>query len=468
MAHGVPFERPHGRHGAGRTGCWLALLALAALLGPASALAQGDRGSREFEARTLPEDFKLRDVERVEVDDVFSGRNDERSAEVYVRALTRFGEPVTGLKPVDFEVREDERTISPARLGAVPLKDSGLGVTCVVLIDASRTMTGEPFERAKQAAIDLLKRLGSHDRVAVFRFAGAPELVVGFDESKAKGEVLVRDMQIEQNSLNTTLFDAIDAGIDLVRKTQELPRRTFLAVLSDGNDGGSQHTLEQVIARAQGSPTEPRALVFSIGYSRFGGGGLSVMRSLAEKTGAEFFEATSAAQIGPFYDQILLQMAESYVLTFPTGLDGQDHTLQVIVEGHKGDRRTVYRDLPRPLWPWIAGGATLFLILLLAWLVSRLRAPGHLVFVDGPSSGQVVTLRAGRLRIGSRSDNDLVIDLPTVSRCHAEISVRGRAVEIEDLHSRNGTQVNGAPVRRSPLRPGDRITIADVGLRYER
>jgi VWFA-related protein len=448
-----------------RAGALLCLALLAPLAAAAQPAAPGDR---QFEGKTLPEDYKLRDVEVVHLDDVYTGRGDERRAELYVRALTRFGEPVTGLKAVDFEVREDDRAIDPDDLTAVPLKDSGLGITCVVLVDASRTMSGEPFERAKQAAVDLLQRLGAHDRVAVIRFAGAPEVVVDFDESKEKGKVLLQDMQIEPNSLNTTLFDAVVAGVELVRRTHDLPRRTFLAVLSDGNDGGSQHSLEQAIARAQGGPTEPRALVFTIGYSRFGTAGLATLRSLSEQTGAEFFEASSAAQIGSFYDQILVQMHESYVLGFPTDLDGADHHLQVIVEGHKGSRNAVYRDLPRPLWPWLAGGTALLLSALLAWLVSRARRPGHLVFVDGPQSGHVVQLRAGRLRIGSRGDNDLVIDLPQVSRCHAEVNVRGRAVEIEDLHSRNGTQVNGAPVKRSPLRPGDRITIADVGLRYER
>ena len=130
--------------------------------------------------------------------------------------------------------------------------------------------------------------------------------------------------------------------------------------------------------------------------------------------------------------------------------------------------RALYRDMPRPLWPWLAGGGGLATFLLAAWLLRRMRAPGRLVFVDGPRAGEVVRLRAGRLRIGSRDDNDLVIDLPTVSRNHAELTARGRKIEIEDLHSRNGTHVNGAPVRRSPLHPGDRIGIADVSLRYER
>jgi pSer/pThr/pTyr-binding forkhead associated (FHA) protein len=43
-------------------------------------------------------------------------------------------------------------------------------------------------------------------------------------------------------------------------------------------------------------------------------------------------------------------------------------------------------------------------------------------------------------------------------------------VEIVDLHSANGTHINGNRVDRTALtlRPGDRIRIADVELVYER
>jgi pSer/pThr/pTyr-binding forkhead associated (FHA) protein len=83
-------------------------------------------------------------------------------------------------------------------------------------------------------------------------------------------------------------------------------------------------------------------------------------------------------------------------------------------------------------------------------------------------SGQQFPLHQGRLRIGATEDNDLVIEIPTVSRYHAELTVKGRDIEIEDLRSSNGTLVNGARIQRSPLHPGDRVTIADVQLRYER
>ena len=71
------------------------------------------------------------------------------------------------------------------------------------------------------------------------------------------------------------------------------------------------------------------------------------------------------------------------------------------------------------------------------------------------------------LRIGRFGNNDLVIDHPTVSAYHAEISLRpdGRH-ELTDRESRNGTRINGTPIRSAVLRDGDLITIGAVSLHY--
>lgn len=52
--------------------------------------------------------------------------------------------------------------------------------------------------------------------------------------------------------------------------------------------------------------------------------------------------------------------------------------------------------------------------------------------------------------------------LPIVSRRHAALTVAGNQLLLEDLHSTNGTQVNGWPVRRQQLNDGDRVVLADV------
>src|SRR5215213_2947832 len=71
--------------------------------------------------------------------------------------------------------------------------------------------------------------------------------------------------------------------------------------------------------------------------------------------------------------------------------------------------------------------------------------------------------------IGRDSDNDIVLDEMTVSRCHALLYMRAGHVAIMDLESTNGTFVNGLQVRPdAPVRlaNGDLIQIGQVMARY--
>lgn len=72
---------------------------------------------------------------------------------------------------------------------------------------------------------------------------------------------------------------------------------------------------------------------------------------------------------------------------------------------------------------------------------------------------------ARELLIGREPPAGLVLPDPRVSRRHARITVRNGVVELADLGSRNGTYVNGTPVRgRRPLEPGDEVAIGPYRL----
>jgi DNA-binding NtrC family response regulator len=78
-------------------------------------------------------------------------------------------------------------------------------------------------------------------------------------------------------------------------------------------------------------------------------------------------------------------------------------------------------------------------------------------------------LRGGSVAIGRApgGKDDLQLDDPAASRRHAE--VRGPAdgpFEIVDLDSRNGTEVDGRPVKQAPLGPSAVIRVGDSYLVY--
>lgn len=63
------------------------------------------------------------------------------------------------------------------------------------------------------------------------------------------------------------------------------------------------------------------------------------------------------------------------------------------------------------------------------------------------------------LTIGRSRGNSIVLDDMLVSRKHLRITADDEGLLLEDLHSRNGTFVNGRRVERTRLHEGDRIGV---------
>ncbi|MBW2282425.1 MAG: FHA domain-containing protein [Deltaproteobacteria bacterium] len=435
--------------------------AVALLIAPLAARADGppepSGGALEFKK-----------VERLHLDDIHPGVGGERIVELYVRALTRYGIPVRGLGSGSIEVWQDDERVDPEDVELVPLEATGRGITAVLAIDASGTMRGDPFERAKEAALAFLERLSSEDRVAVVSFAEEVRVVADFDMQRAETRIALRELAIDlERSQHTLLYDGVHRAVDLVRKGTHVPRRAFVILFSDGKDGGSDRSRDQVIKAAAGSGDTPQILVFSIGYARFGGGGLKDLKRLSDSTGGEFLEAASMVYLQDFFDGIATQMMNSYVLRFPAPMDGEEHEVRISLNKLSAKGKVLYPEISGPIWPWLIPLAALLLVAL-GYLGVRMGSrKGRLAIVSGPLAGTVVALKSGKTRIGYLEDNDITLNSTTVSRYHAEITSRGRRTQIQDLGSKNGTRVNGQPVRESPLQPGDRIQMGEVELLYE-
>ena len=64
--------------------------------------------------------------------------------------------------------------------------------------------------------------------------------------------------------------------------------------------------------------------------------------------------------------------------------------------------------------------------------------------------------------IGRAPLNHIVIDNPTVSAQHAIIARSAGSYRLQDLHSTNGTQVNGVPISEVELKDGDKIHFGSI------
>lgn len=95
-------------------------------------------------------------------------------------------------------------------------------------------------------------------------------------------------------------------------------------------------------------------------------------------------------------------------------------------------------------------------------------APRAVLREIGPDGrARRVAIEARVLTLGRATDNDLVIRDARVSRHHARLQVRQGRLVLTDLHSTNGTRVNGVRVGEVALGEGDRIQIGDTTLVVE-
>lgn len=61
--------------------------------------------------------------------------------------------------------------------------------------------------------------------------------------------------------------------------------------------------------------------------------------------------------------------------------------------------------------------------------------------------------------VGRSSEADAHVEDAWASRVHCAIERDRHVLVVRDLHSRNGTFVNGRRVEAAQLRPGDRLTV---------
>ena len=81
----------------------------------------------------------------------------------------------------------------------------------------------------------------------------------------------------------------------------------------------------------------------------------------------------------------------------------------------------------------------------------------------GKGTSKVV---GGHFRIGTASDNDLILPDDTVSRHHCEIIRAPDGLHVRDLESTNGTKIDGTRIREAIVQPGNVLKVGNVEIAF--
>ena len=99
-----------------------------------------------------------------------------------------------------------------------------------------------------------------------------------------------------------------------------------------------------------------------------------------------------------------------------------------------------------------------------------------LTFLSGDALGKELPILQSEVTLGRGEESDVLIIDPSVSRKHIRISCRkllnkgkGQSLRVvlQDLGSKNGTMVNYRKVKRAVLKPGDKIGMGRIILKFE-
>jgi len=91
-----------------------------------------------------------------------------------------------------------------------------------------------------------------------------------------------------------------------------------------------------------------------------------------------------------------------------------------------------------------------------------------LTLLSGPQDGSEFVVSTGIIKVGRSSDNDIVLESPSISRKHVNIIVEPDDFAVEDVGSSNGTWVDGSRVNIAILGSGDTFLVGDTSIKVER
>ena len=239
----------------------------------------------------------------------------------------------------DVVVRENGDPVSGLRVVPAGAAESGeFGV--VLVIDASKSMRGEPIAGAIAAARKFARERNENQALAIVSFNRAPSVVLPFTTGQeAIDSALASPPRLGRG---TRMYDAVDRALSLLQASGTSSGSVI--VLSDGADTGSSATASEVAARARRDGVR----IFSVGLASRAFEA-APLEEMARATNGRYSEAASSADLGRIYESLADRLANEWLLTYRSDARPASQVkVAVTVEGVDGAAVAEYRTPAAP------------------------------------------------------------------------------------------------------------------------
>lgn len=176
-------------------------------------------------------------------------------------------------------------------------------VNIVMLIDTSGSMEGsDKIGRVREAAADFVNQMGDEDRITVIAFSGNPYTLVDSQPVGTDRSGIIDRIRGISASGDTSLYDAVGTGADVIERTASEEMTEVMIVLTDGQDTASRHLSEfSATERVEEIVTAHDATVFTIAYGD--DADEDVLSRLAVAGNGNYYQG-STADIGAIYAEM--------------------------------------------------------------------------------------------------------------------------------------------------------------------
>jgi VWFA-related protein len=237
--------------------------------------------------------------------------------------VTEDGRPMRGLKPADFDIRDDG---VPQTVDIVSFEEIPLNV--VLAMDISDSVSGDRLDHLRGASRAVLGRLAKTDQAGLVSFNNAVVVRAALTHDTAQVRSALDDVQ---PTGETALVDGSYAAMVLAQASGPDVRRGLVIVFTDGADTISWLTPDRVLDASRRTD----AVVYGvIVRSR---NKASFLHELSERTGGGMVEIESTKDLADRFVAILDEFRQRYLVSYTPGgvRAGGWHRLDVRVRGRK-------------------------------------------------------------------------------------------------------------------------------------
>ena len=238
--------------------------------------------------------------DKVELSNVAT--NDQPRVSTSLSATDAQGLPLPNLTARDVEVTENG--VVQSKVNVYSFFEHPTPVNVTLVLDASASMKGQPFEDAKNAAISFIKTLGVNDRVGLVTFAQDARVIrpaTGNFEAVSKA---IRNLRLTKD---TALYDAVALGTEEANKS---PKPRVVVLMTDGSNWKSELTAQEALAQAKATEVPVHTIGFGPDAAE------SQLEKIAQSTGGNYYEALGGSKLEELFTSISQQLHQQYRLSY--------------------------------------------------------------------------------------------------------------------------------------------------------